>query len=347
MQIKILNTSVKPMFDFLLKYKQTGQRDETELRKILNHEDYKIEFLRYGLEDLPICNITYEDSVYFFMNFDKEDFINFDNKRLQYKLDYFKDFFNNLEERYEYYQKYCMLNDNDLNNVLELLRAGMPDDLLSKIDEYNILFTISIGNSFGWPYENYIDFDIANFTLIKSKDDFIHILAHEIYHTFFDDLISENMKPDEYFLLNFAFEGIAMHYMNNAKTLYKPSKYSYPEYSVDITSWDIYNNDFDFLFSNFKKDYLQTSKLDENDQTSFEVTNNLISSYQQFYYTDSSNNKLKISQYPTYYLGCHLFGAIDIVFGKEILLNVLKNPNKIVEYYNKAMETLGYNKYFL
>ena len=83
------------MIDWLFERKKNGQGDEEELRQILSLPDYKVEFERYGLANLPVCGINFEEAVDFFMNFDKKDFI---NQRLQYKKESFIRFYLTLAE---------------------------------------------------------------------------------------------------------------------------------------------------------------------------------------------------------------------------------------------------------
>lgn len=153
------------------------------------------------------------------------------------------------------------------------------------------------------------------------------------------------MNIKESFLVNFAFEGLAMHFNNNAQTLYKKKRYpEEPSYEVDQFSWDLFENDFDELFSMFKKDLLMCEKIKDEQ----ELNNLLESHYEKFtYFCFKDHQKYKIAQYPTYYLGCYLWGIIDNAFGKETLFDTLKNPNKFIEIYNNAVELIGNTKYKL
>lgn len=97
----------------------------------------------------------------------------------------------------------------------------------------------------GWPYGNLIDFDVANLPLIGSKESFIHILAHEIHHTQFPKLVKDGeLSCQESFLYSFAFEGLPIHYLNNAPTKYKKKKYQKePTYAVDNDTWSFFQEE--------------------------------------------------------------------------------------------------------
>ena len=82
MKINFNTETVKPMSQWLMKRKRLGKGDEEELRDILGLPDYKVEFERYSDPGLPVCGISFEEAVDFFMNFDQKDF---ENPRLQYK----------------------------------------------------------------------------------------------------------------------------------------------------------------------------------------------------------------------------------------------------------------------
>lgn len=48
----------------------------------------------------------------------------------------------------------------------------------------------------------------------------------------------------------------------------------------------------------------------------------------------------QVQHYATYYLGCLFFGMIDNSFGKDTLLDALKNPSKLVPLFNDAVSRL-------
>ena len=82
MKIKFNVDTIKPMSSWLLKSKKENIRNEKALREILKMKDYQVEFARYSQEGLPVCGISFEEAVDFFLNFDKKSF---DNPRLEYK----------------------------------------------------------------------------------------------------------------------------------------------------------------------------------------------------------------------------------------------------------------------
>lgn len=340
MKIFFSTKAIKPMYDWLYKSKAKNIRNENELRKILKMKAYSIEFSRYGEPNLPLCNISFEEAVDFFMNFDKKDFT---NQRLQIKKNSFNEFYNNLEEKSDEINLYSSLSEEDKSNIIELLENGLPANTFDSDSEFTILLTISIGNSMGWPYGDYIHFDVANFGFIDSKETFIHTIAHELHHTCFSNLLTEDMNSKGFFFVNFAFEGLAVHFNNNAETLYKEKKYPNDKtYLIDEKTWTFFEENFDEFLNRIKEDAKKSESL------SFEETKELLSKdFEQPICKTKSGKEMLVLHYATYYFGCYMWGIIDLAFGKDKLFETLAKPNNFVEVYNEAIKKVGNKDYLL
>ena len=317
MDIKISNASVAPMTAWLKRARASGIRDEQELRRILSMPDYEIEFRRYGEPNLPVCGIRFEEAVDFFLHFDEKDF---DNPRLAGKKDSFLAFYNDLDARLQRIELINSITPDDLKLVEGLLENGLPEDLLQEMDAFTVLLTISIGNSMGWPYGKYIHFDVANLDTLTDKESFLHVLAHEIHHIMFSQLLPEDMTPQQYFFVNFAFEGLAVHFCNNAATPGKPSKYPGKMFAMDENDWKFYAQQHQELIGKVLSDGEQAKAM------TMEQVDALVRQYEQFTFTSLKTGETRrISQYPTYYVGCFLWGRLDLELGKERLFEVLKS----------------------
>lgn len=337
----VMNTdALQPMLDWLRAAKTEGIRDEERLREILNMEDYGVEFARYGMEGLPVCGISFEEAVDFFLNFDRKEF---ENQRLQVKKDSFLKFYENMDASLDALALFSHFSREDIGVVETLLKNGLPEKLLQEDLQIHILLLISIGNSFGWPYGNYIDFDAANLGNLGSKEELLHVIAHEIHHLFFSSLIPEEMKPEEYFLLNFAFEGLAVHFTNNQATLFKPAKYPGETFCMAREDMALYERDFPELMAQFQENLKRAESM-----TMEQVAELVSREYEQFTYTSPKTGEThRGSQYPTYYLGCYLFGLIDYALGKERLFEALANPGTLMDTYNEAVTRSGDPQYRL
>ena len=71
LKINIHMQALQPMLDWLKAAKEKNIRSEFQLRQILSMDDYQVEFARYGMEGLPVCGISFEEAVDFFLNFAK------------------------------------------------------------------------------------------------------------------------------------------------------------------------------------------------------------------------------------------------------------------------------------
>ncbi len=323
----IFNTSaLEPMLDWLSERKRTGKGNEKRLRDILDLPDYRVEFERYSSPSLPVCGISFEEAVDFFMNFDRKDFA---NQRLQYKKESFLAFYNELEERKAGIDAIASMTKEDYDAIESLLKNGLPDELLEDLPEFNIILIVSIGNSMGWPYDHYVDYDAANLQVFKSRNDFLHITAHELHHILAGPLLApEGIRAEDFFLQNFAYEGLPVHYMNNLETYGKKAKYNDAAYVMDQEDMAFYEAHFDEIFEMIRRDYhLCIGKsLDE-------VSRIVSEHYEQFTFMGKS-----IRQYPTYYFGCYMWGLVDLRFGKEKLYESIRKPEMFVPLYNSAAE---------
>lgn len=70
---------------------------------------------------------------------------------------------------------------------------------MNEMPELNIILIISIGNSMGWPYDHYIDYDIANLNMFESINDFLHVTAHEINHIIVGPLLGKKVLNQRIF----------------------------------------------------------------------------------------------------------------------------------------------------
>ena len=324
MKISFNTSAIQPMIDWLLERKRTGQGDEVTLRRILSLPDYAVEFARYGLRSLPVCGITFEEAVDFFLHFDDKDF---ENQRLQYKKESFVRFYEDIENRLSSIHAFLSLTEGDCALIERLLKNALPDEALKDIPELNIILIVSIGNSMGWPHDHYIDYDLANLDAFKTKDDFLHVTAHEIHHIFVGQMLGgEGVSSEGFFLQNFAYEGLAVHFMNNQGTIGKPKKYDAPTYCMDESDMAFYEERFDEIFSMIQDDYRFCKG-----KTLEEVADLISAHYEQFSFMGKS-----IKQYPTYYFGCYLWGIIDLRYGKEKLFETIADPTLFVKLYNEV-----------
>lgn len=339
--IQFSTDAIEPMVQWLTQAKQTGIRDEKALRQILDRPEYQVEFERYSLPELPTCGISKEEAIDFFLNFDKKDF---DNPRLQYKKAGFQKFYDSLGTS-SFQSSNYILTPEDKQQLSTILTEALPEDI--EVPELDVLLLVSIGNSMGWVLDNHIDFDITQMDMIQSKDDFLHLIAHEIHHILFQSLLPEDtdsLTAQEYFMVNFAQEGLAVHYCNNQPTRFKSAFHpDEPTRMMDSHDMKLYDREFDDWFIQIKHDYnaAENMSVEEVDSLLGENYFNM-----NLHSLRHAEDKIR-SQYPVYYFGCYFWGIIHEAFGKEVLYKTLKNPSTFRDTYNKAVEKLGNRRYTL
>lgn len=340
MNIHMDTQAIRPMTEWLKARKQ-GRADEGRLREIFAMSEYQTEFARYGEENLPVCRLTLEEAVDFFLHFDEKDF---ENPRLQIKKPIFEAFYADMDAALEKADVFLSINRQDEALMTRLLQNALPEALLARQRDFNILLNVSVGNSQGYPYENNIVFDVTNLSVFPDRLTATMVLAHEIHHTFFGALIPENLSPQALFAVNFAFEGLAIHFCNNGETKGKMRKYAdLPATGVSEEDFARYRAEHDALFDDFKRDYHAARGM-----TEAQVMQMISDKYEQFEYASRvDGQKHASSQYPTYYLGCMLWGSIDLALGKEALLHTLAHPETFADDYNRAARKLGNDAYLL
>lgn len=317
MKLDIRSTSVAAMYSWLKESRDSGKRDEQKLRQILSMPDYGIEFRRYGDPRLPVCGISFEEAVDFFLHFDEKDF---ENPRLASKQPTFLTFYGKLDQGLKQLELLNSLGPDDLLLVEQILRGSLPDWLLREQIRFTLLLTISIGNSMGWPYEQYIHFDVSNLDLFDNREAFLHVLAHELHHLLFPRLLPQSCSARQAFFVSFASEGLAMHFCNNAATLGKPSKYPGKGFCISEGDWAFYKEQHQELIQRV------LSQGERAQNMSLEEVQELAKEYVQAQFRSlKTGQQKKLSQYPAYYIGCYLWGTIDLQLGKERLFQALNS----------------------
>ena len=295
MNVDIRSGSIAAMYSWLKESRDSGKRDEEALRQILSLPDYAIEFQRYSDPRLPICGISFEEAVDFFLHYDEKEF---QNPRFASKQPTFLAFIQNLDHALEQLELLSSLGPDDLLQVEQILAGSLPD----------------------WPYGHYIHFDVANLGQLGDRESLLHVLAHEIHHILFPRLLPKESSPQQAFFVRFAAEGLAMHFCNNAATLGKPSKYPGKAFCISESDWAFYEEQHQELIQRV------LSQGGRAQNMSLEEVQELAKEYVQAQFRSlKTGQQKKLSQYPAYYIGCYLWGTIDLQLGKERLFQVLNS----------------------
>jgi|GEM_PF-2935051 len=337
MRINIHKSSIEPMIEICRKHK-AGLLNRDELVKFLECDDYQVEFNRYSSQSLPVSTISKDEFVDYFMNiFDiTEDLIK--NPRLKNKHNVWKIFLNDIDGFVMSNEEFSSISHDDIQRVQKLLKNSFPESLINDFADIECVFTLSIGDSMGYPYKNYIHFDFLNLSLIDDKETFVNFIAHEIHHIVYSKIMSKNMKsemsPLEHFVVLFSFEGLAVKFCNNGCGSFTTPLYS-SKSNIGMTSdtWSFYEKEFNHMLQEFVKDFIRikTKQLNHSEVGSIIkekwLTPNIVS------FIDSS--ELNVTHYRNYYLGMQLFGFIYDRVGLSKMFDMLLNPSYLVNFIEK------------
>jgi len=338
------------MMDAMRKLKR-GELTRDELSAVLDHPDYLVEFLRYGQPDLPVCGITKSEYMEYLLNALTLTTDEIQNARLRMKHEDVLAFIQHIDEMDDSYLRLFELTDADIDRIQHNLETGLTQECLDRLGDVTILLTISIGNSMGWPYENYIHFDVMQMNeMVKDKETLISLISHEIHHIALSEFyaaLETGLTPLEEFLESFAYEGLAVKFNNNAQGLV--SNALYPQETVniglDVHSWAQHTWEFPFMLERFQQDI---HKIMQEELTRDQVQQLLRAFWTRPDIVSLVDGKeTMVAQYRFYFMGNELFGAIYDYFGKERLFEVLCHLDETIETYNQAARQKGLSQYVI
>lgn len=334
-------SSINNMLE-LCKRLANGQIKKTDIKSIIDHEDYKFEFERYKGR---ISRAEYVDYLFQLKNINENDIKNNDLKAHHV---YYNDLINNLDLYREKLNELEKILTTDLfeEQVLVALR-GLPDDIA--LPDINFIFTIGIGQSFGYVYENGTHFDFLQLVRDKSINDFCSTIAHEVHHVgvnaIHEQIGFENISIEALFYLYFSGEGLAVKYCNNAEGVLSNSIYSSAKNrGLDAFSWKYLNDDFYNTMDQFRK---TINDIRDNTIKSVEELDKHILEYWLDPYTQEQDKTEipKLKQSRLYSFGNDIWGIIHDCFGKSAVFETLRNPENFPVMFNKSLEKIGYQQF--
>lgn len=342
MEIRVNRDTISEMIELCEKHKNNTLK-QAELEMLLEHEDYKIEFERYNKTGGPRGGFSKEEYVDFFMNFFKLNPIEIKNERLKMRYSDLKYFFDNLDFYKEQIEMLDCINETVIAEALTYTFCGLPESL--KLDKLYFIFSVGLGNSGGWLYKDYSQYDIVYFLKKFDMNIVSNTIAHEVHHIglnmFFNSLELETLGLEEYFYLMFSGEGLAVKYCNNGEGILTKRIYdSEPNIGMGEFSWQYLNNDFDDTYMNFK-DHI--SKIRNGEIKDMNELGKYISEYWMGLHTKEQDKTEipKLTQSRNYSLGNDIWGLIHDTYGKDVVFNTLANPMKFRELYNNALQKIN------
>ncbi|MEC9489021.1 MAG: DUF5700 domain-containing putative Zn-dependent protease, partial [Halanaerobium sp.] len=212
MKIGISYETVGEMLE-LCRQLREGRLDRGRLEALLDHPDYQLEFARYE------GRVSREEFMEFFTNFFQLNYEDIMNDDFKVHYENYQYLFANLDLYQEEYDKLKAYKVEDFNHQAEIALRGLPDGL--ELGNLKMVFTISIGMSFGWVWGNCSHFDVIQLIKTFGVEEFLSAVAHEIHHIgtekLYEKIDIDNLPLEEMFYLYFSGEGLAVKYCNNAE----------------------------------------------------------------------------------------------------------------------------------
>lgn len=339
MNLKIRNSSINDMLKVCKKLKE-GTATKEDVERVLEHEDYKFEFERYN------GRISKEEFIEYFLNIPNLNESDIKNIGLKTHHKYYKALLDNLDFYIEKAKEIIEIKKEIFEEKVEIALKGLPDDI--ELPELNFIFTIGIGQSFGYVYKNGMHFDLLQLA-DKNLEQFYSTIAHEVHHvginTLDEQLELESMGLEELFYVCFSGEGLAVKYCNNAEGVLSKSIYDTTKnIGLDSFTWEYLNKDFYNTMDEFRKTIkgIRTNKIKNRDDL-----NNCLIEYWMNPYTEGEEKGdiPRLQHFRLYSFGNEIWGIIHDCFGKEVVFDTLKNPKKFPKVYNEALEKIGHEEF--
>ncbi len=343
MGFSIRFSSINNMLELCKKLKH-GEAEKKDIKSLIEHEDYKFEFKRYKDR---ISKDEYVDYLLHLNHLEQEDIINNDLKNHHL---YYKHLMNNLDlynEKLNELKK--ILTPSLFEEQVSVALKGLPDDFI--LPDINFIFTIGIGQSFGYAHQNGTHFDFLQLVKDNSIDDFCSTIAHEVHHvglnTIHEQIDLEAISLESLFYLYFSGEGLAVKYCNNAEGVLSKSIYNGAKnIGLDAFTWNYLNNDFYNTMTQFRK---TISDIRNKNIQSAEELHKQMSEYWMNPYTEEQdkNDIPKLKHFRLYSFGNEIWGLIRDCFGKSAVYETLRNPEKFPAIFNECLDKIGQKQFII
>lgn len=336
MNIKIRHSTIYIMLD-LFKSLLEGNDISSEINKLMEHEDYKVEFARYK------GRVSKEEFIDYILNIQNITGEEITNEDLRIHHKYYKDLLDNIDFYSKKAEELNRFTTELFEQQIQVALKGLPDDI--DLTDLNFIFTIGIGQSFGWVYEDNLHFDFLQLIKDKSNDDFSATISHEVHHVGINMLYKEidfnSISLEELFYLYFSGEGLAVKYCNNAEGVLSKSINDGPKnIGLDSYSWNYLNNSFENCMTEFRNtiESIKNNKI----KTEEELDIHFVKYWMDPYTDEQDKNEIpKLKQYRVYSFGNDIWGIIHDCFGKETVFETLKDPSRFSAVFNKAVMQLN------
>jgi len=327
------------MFDILSNMKNEKSLKDVSLKldSVLNTKAYKTMFRHYNRDWRPnhlpkdvfkrmILSLQFPDQ-----------YTSGEKQRADQMLPKWKDYYNNLDKFEKHLKEVENIDIRKLvNNSIEYATSWLPPEMT--IDEF-YLFIHPNGGSPGFAIDNaqgYDFFQLSRDSLGNLQLNVLgEIIAHECHHLGLEtpDIPIEKSSDSLafYFLQVFVGEGTANKFINNCTGGNVPR--------IDSNRK---NTMMDPGINKMTRELWEEYTLHEN-----EIFNRMVKTFENAFTGNLTREQLnkELGEYwitgmiaKNYFIGSELFGAIYFGFDKEGCFDVMRDPRKMFDYYNKAIE---------
>ncbi len=320
---------------------KNGNLNRYELAELLEHQDYILEFERYG------TRVTREEFIEYFLQIPYIKTEDIENEDLKTHHRYYVDLVQNIEYFTEQAGELEKFTLEFFHKTIQTALDGLPDYL--SLPDLNFIFTVGIGKSSEWVYENNIYFDFLQLANDMSFESFHATIAHEVHHfgmnMLYEKINMNSLTLKELFFLYFSGGGLAVKYCNNAEGVLSKSINNSPKnVGLDSFTWEYLNNDFYNTMAVFKN---TIERINDGEISARDELEQKIVRYWMNPYTDDQDMKEvpKLKHSRIYSFGNEIWGIIHDCFGKNKVFEVLNNLQSFSYNYNLAMERLGRDEF--
>ena len=324
-------TSIPLMLEYIAKPK-TEQEKIQEAADIFNHEDYRFEIRRYGLDSA-------EPLIFYFSRFRNiapEDIPELCPDRrtaLRDKHALWLDCAANPQKYADRYDRLMhMLTAENLRNLQERLRFAFPGNV--DIDDAEVISTLSFGSSFGYVYENALHLDLFGIEKYCTMEELPAVILHEMHHLQIQKMIGNyqnftgKFTPLERYIFLFSGEGLAIKFCNNAEGIVSKRLHPEMEANIGVPAMPILNRHFPEHLALFQD---TVEKLEKGLISDAEIQEQFRSYWWNPHLYPEETAFLE--QTPIYSFGNELFGSIYDAFGLDVMFQCFYRPGKVLDYW--------------
>lgn len=335
MKVVVHQAQVLPMLTWLEKLAE-GQADREALERMLESEDYAFEFARYKKR------VTREEFREYLLNLPQVQEEQIQNLALQQHHFLWKDALEHLQKYREgYSQLQAVLAQGFEQKTQQVMeRCYGPVEL----GTVGLVITLGIGPSFGYPYGDRMHMDFLQLIGENYLQEIQSTFQHELHHILFTRLYGEGDAStlEGEFCFFLAGEGLAIKFANFAQGVLSDSICpAQVNRGLDEETIALLNADFENTWKHFADTIhrLREGRMDR------EALEREMQEYWQSPYLDPQHPGKQLLQSRMYTFGNEVWGCIYDAFGRKVMLDTLRHPDRCVQVFSDACRQKGKARY--